>query len=240
MEVNLAQFNGPLDLLLSLIEKRELDITDISLAEVTDQYLVFLKGNRRLPTDELADFLEIAAQLIMIKTRRLLPFLITEPDDDQPENLLRRLKNYAEIKNRTRKLRVAWFDDTRESREIFWPATHLTGAVHPIWQVISTGWLTGEILRQQMSDIVRRTNQQALPIQAIKRTYNLEQIIQRINDFLTRESRLPFTGFMSASPTRIEVIINFLALLELSKGQRVRLRQVAPFEVLMVHRYAYD
>ncbi|MFC1975709.1 segregation and condensation protein A, partial [Chloroflexota bacterium] len=100
--VELPDFEGPLDLLLSLIEQEELDITKISLARVTDQYLAYLEILREVNPDELTDFLMVAAKLILIKSEMLLPrpppSIIEEEEEDVGDELARQLLIYKQFK----------------------------------------------------------------------------------------------------------------------------------------------
>src|SRR5580704_8880195 len=81
-KVKVAQFEGPLDLLLSLIEQRQLDITTIALAEVTEQFLAYLKQLEKIDPTVLADYLSIAAKLLVIKSKAILPTLELEPEEE--------------------------------------------------------------------------------------------------------------------------------------------------------------
>ena len=94
-KVKLEQFQGPLDLLLQLTEEKKLDITEISLAKVTDQYLTYLKNSEVISLDDLANFLIIASRLILIKSRMLLPTLELSKEEEQDiETLKRQLEEY--------------------------------------------------------------------------------------------------------------------------------------------------
>src|SRR3989344_4119781 len=90
----LEEFEGPLELLLKLIEDEKLDITTISLAKVSDQYLAYIKNEEELPSEEVADFLVVAAKLIYVKSKYLLPALQLEEEDG--EDLEQQLKIFRE------------------------------------------------------------------------------------------------------------------------------------------------
>ena len=94
--IKLENFEGPLDLLLSLINESKLDISEISLAKITDQYLHYIKDNESLEIGEIADFLLIASKLIYIKSKLLLPDLINAQDEEDTKELERQLKIYKE------------------------------------------------------------------------------------------------------------------------------------------------
>ena len=96
-EVKLEQFTGPLGLLLRLIEKEELDITELSLAKIADNYVDYIQANKNIPDEELADFLVLAARLLYIKSKALLPYLVFDDPEDNEDDLERQLKMYQEF-----------------------------------------------------------------------------------------------------------------------------------------------
>ena len=102
----LEQFNGPLDLLLKLIEKEELDITQISLAKITDQYIEYIKSTSYIKPEDMADFLVMAARLLLIKSKALFPYLQFGEEDEDVEELERQLKMYKEFIEATKKIEV--------------------------------------------------------------------------------------------------------------------------------------
>ena len=97
LEFKTEKFSGPLALLLSLIEKEELDITEVNLAKIADQYVEYIKRNSNLSVDEMADFLVIAAKLLYAKSKALLPYLYADDEDDDIEDLEKQLKMYQEF-----------------------------------------------------------------------------------------------------------------------------------------------
>ena len=95
----LEKFEGPLDLLLELIEKEELRITELSLAKVADQYLEYIKNNENIHLENLSDFLSVASKLILIKSRALLPVLqFTDEEEGEIQDLARQLEEYKRFK----------------------------------------------------------------------------------------------------------------------------------------------
>jgi len=94
-QISLEQFEGPLDLLLQLIEKNKLQVTEISLAQITDQYLDYIAGSEQVASEEMADFLLIASKLIYLKSKYLLPDL-SLVDEDDADSLEKQLKIYRQ------------------------------------------------------------------------------------------------------------------------------------------------
>jgi len=96
MKIKIDQFEGPLHLLLQLIEKEEMDVTEISIAKVTDQYIEHIKSSHNISPEEMATFLVVAARLLLIKSRAMLPYLYPEEEEDI-EDLESQLKLYKEF-----------------------------------------------------------------------------------------------------------------------------------------------
>ena len=116
--IKIQKFEGPLDLLLQLIEQEELDITEISLAHITEQYLEYLATIEELYPDELADFLVVATKLLLIKSHMLLPELTLEDEDE--ESLTRQLQLYKKYVEAARRLHDRW-QGTAELHTRPWP-----------------------------------------------------------------------------------------------------------------------
>ena len=135
---HLEQFEGPLDLLLSLIEKEKLDITKVSLAQVTDQCLSFIKNEDSISLENLSSFLSVAARLILIKSRALLPVISFSDDEEEAmDDLEARLKSYKLFREAAVKLgglfEGKWHSYARESflgaKTVFYPPKEI-GRAH--------------------------------------------------------------------------------------------------------------
>src|SRR3990167_7246611 len=100
MKIKLEQFEGPLDLLLTLIEEQKIDITQVSLSQVTEQFLQYVSTARGMHPEELADFLVVAAKLLFIKSKTLLPSLHIEEEDGDLEKQLKMYKLYYDASQR--------------------------------------------------------------------------------------------------------------------------------------------
>jgi len=120
--VKIEQFEGPLDLLLSLIEEQKLDIIKLSLAAVTDQYLEHIKNNQEIHLENLSDFLSVAAKLILIKSKALLPMLkLTDEEEEEIEDLTVKLREYKKFKEASLKIgQLDKFKKISLSREGYW------------------------------------------------------------------------------------------------------------------------
>lgn len=222
-QLKLEKFEGPLDLLLGLIEDQQLDISQVSLAEVADQYLKFLENNQEISPEELADFLVVATKLLLIKSKLLIPDLQID-DEDDPENFANQLKIYREylkamsqiIQLISLKRFLFWRDKSPLSlKPQFSPGKNLTSS--GMVEVFS------EILKELEKLVV-------LPVSIMEKTVSLQEKISQIKNLFNAKSReLKFEDLMNSAKSRTEVIISFLAILELMKQQEVHLHQEKNF-----------
>lgn len=227
-EIKLEKFEGPLDLLLRLIERDELDITEVSLARVTDQYIAHLERLPELSPEELADFLVVAAKLLLIKSRMLLPLLQWEEEDDEGE-LERRLKMYREYVEAGRKMQeligAERFTFVREKPPVaaagFVPPKDMTGDKLAV--------LFGQIL-SRLEPVVKT------PEAVMERTVSIHEKIGHIKNFIGKHAKLSFRKLLEKAETRNEIVVSFLALLELIKQKHVGVSQEANFEEIHLEK----
>lgn len=209
--VCLPQFEGPLDLLLSLIEKEKLDITELSLAQVTDQYLASLRDGKNLTLGHLGDFLTVAAQLILIKSRALLPILsVTEEEELSLQDLEERLRWYQRFREAAKTLE-ALFQRNRPAyvRESY---TGVSSVFYPPQD------LQPQDLRARFSAVLGALPvEETLPEQALQSTITLEEKILIFQEHLAERLESSFAMLTQNAATKVEVIISFLAVLELVK-----------------------
>jgi segregation and condensation protein A len=206
--VNDATFAGPLDLLLQLIEREEMDISQVSLGNITDQYIAELQKMEELPVDELADFLVIAAKLLLIKSRLLIPG--ETPIDDTGIELERQLRMYQAFVEATKKVsRILGQHRTTYPREGF-------SAIEPIFN--PPEGLRPDDLHAMFAGVLHELEPiTRLPQTVIVRTINIRQKIQQITERLLAEKSTSFHGLLKQAKNKTEVIITFLAMLEMVK-----------------------
>jgi segregation and condensation protein A len=224
--VSLDIFEGPLDLLLRLIERQELDITVISLAVVADQYLAHMADIRQLSAAHLADFLVIAARLVVIKSRVLLPRPEDEKsDEDQDgwgEDLVERLREYKRFKNVAARL--------REIEEL---GRHTYPRVAPPPQ-IERPLKPGEVTVDELVGALRKVLLTRPPMPPVDDVVapvmvRIGECVRNIEQMVSRYGRVRFSTIMRRTRSRLEVIVTFLAMLELIKQQRLRAVQERSF-----------
>lgn len=219
-KVQTPVYEGPLDLLLSLIERAELDITAVSLASVTDSYLAHLQGLERLIPDEISSFLVIAAKLVQIKSEALLPRPPErEPGEEDPgETLVEQLKLYKRYKEIG-----AWLDE----RQLNNLRTFLRVAPPPkVEPKLDLSNLTLEkLLSAAEAAFAKEKQKEPLGTIITAPKVTIREKIDLITKTLKNIQRMTFSGLVSDQATRVEIVVTFLALLELVKRYRVTAKQ---------------
>lgn len=222
-------FSGPLDLLLSLIEKRKLFINDISLGAVADDFVKYLETHSEYPIAKTAHFVLVASTLVLIKSKSLLPMLdLTEEEEHSVEDLERRLRMYQIIRNSalsltSRMRKIMYFTEgTQKEVVVFAP--------HPS--------ITREALHSTINSIISAFPQkkEEVPKALVRKIVSLEEMIEglakRIEQKLTASFR-EFSGH--GKREKVEVVVSFLAVLELVKRGIISVTQHNAFEDITMH-----
>lgn len=222
--VRIRQFEGPLEILLSLIEGRKLDITQVSLAEVADQYLERLSSEREnIPLSDLSEFLVIASRLILIKSRMLLPVLdFTEEEEESMEDLEKRLIEYKRFKEAADAME-GMFSRNRRA----YPRDKFLGAPEIFSEPKG---LSAELLRRYFESVQGDipTREPAIE-EVIEEVISLEDRIGTLRTSLRERAEYRFGELIAATGNRMEVIVSFLAVLELVKRRFVVVSQSGSF-----------
>ncbi len=228
--VKVPVYEGPLDLLLQLIEHAELDITAVALAQVTDQYLAYIHA-MQVPAGEISAFLVVAARLLQIKSEALLPRPpAREPgEEDTGEALARQLVIYKRFKEIANLLQV------RQDKGL---RTYLR--VAPLPKVESRLDLSditlADLLEAAEAIFAEEQEKQALETVISAPKITIREKIALIAESLQNGRRASFRTLVGHQPTRLEVVVTFLALLELVKRYRVAARQARLFEDIEIER----
>jgi len=227
-QIKLEKFEGPLGLLLEVIEKRKLSINEVSLAEVTDQYIKYLKKLEGFPLEEVAGFVAIASTLLLIKSASLIPSLnISEEEAGDIKDLERRLQIYAKIRNFATILGQFFGEDIMFGREAFLGFNF--GFLEP-------KGVTKEKIFSAMKQIVANLPiKEILPEAVVKKTISLEKKIEEIVSRIQHQIELSFASVSSKSE-KVEIIVSFLAVLELIKRGFVVVEQPTLFENIRIKR----
>jgi len=225
IKITLNQFSGPLDLLLSLLDGKELSISELALSEVTEQFLVHLDQMEQKNPEELADFLVIATRLLLLKSRQLLP-QFGEEEDDGPalEDQLRLYKRFVEA---SKVLNERWNQSTRSIPRIE-PPRH-----REVFQMPHNATL--EALRESMVHLVSRLEPpKPITHTRIDRAVSLKEKVDMIRSLLSRRSHVLFSETLSSDRSKTDMIVGFLAVLELVKAKAVFLTQEQQFGDIVI------
>jgi len=226
-QVNVEEFEGPLDLLLQLIEDNDFDITKISLANVTDQYVSYMQEIEEYKPVELADFLVIAAKLLYIKSKALMPYLIFDEDDDEGD-LEKQLKLYKEFLDASKKMQKMMnnknFTFIREK-----PLVNTEVMFSPPKKIEKNK------LAEVYADVLAKLEPIfTLPRKLIEKTISIKEKIFQIKELISGQKSVSFNHVVEISENRTEVIVGFLAVLEMVKQKEVILHQTAVFEEIVI------
>lgn len=225
--LELPAFIGPLDLLLHLIDRQELDITAVSLANVADQYLAQVRRLGEDQVEQLIDFISIGARLLVIKSRALLPQPAKVPNADEDEEdpadaLLRQLRIYKQFKSA-----AIWLDSRRQAGL----RTHLRVAPPPhIEGRLDLSGVTVDTLLGALRAVLERSEvlEDSLSV-AEPRSITIEDQMKLLRERLGARSKLYFTDMLAQPQNRTEIAVTLLALLELIKRREARAHQTTLF-----------
>jgi len=226
-KVKLEVFEGPLDLLLTLIERQELDITVVSLAEVTSQYLDYIRRLEAVHPEALADFLVVAAKLIYIKSVALLPRPETVGEDGEEEDLgddlVRQLEEYRKFK------RIAHALAGRQESGL---RAHVRIAPPP--QIESTTFRLEGVVLDDLLRAAREAMELLPPAPPVSEVVSpllvtVQDQIALIQRCLSSSPRVAFSHLLRDTRSRVEIIITLLATLEMAKRWEIVLHQEEPF-----------
>jgi segregation and condensation protein A len=229
--VQLPVFQGPLDLLLHLIEQEELDITKVALAQVTDQYLAYLAILQEVEVEFLTDFLVIAAKLLLIKSQALLPkppsSLADEEEEDLGDQLARQLLAYKRFKEAAQALRQREEAGLRSFVRVAPPPK--------IEPRLSLDEVTlDDLVAAVRQALAVRPADLAVDEVVAPVTVTIDQQMVFIRDELTRHERISFNRLLRQAASRLEIIVTFLAVLELIKQYVIDVRQEALFGDIVI------
>ncbi len=226
-EVTLDQFAGPMQLLLELIEKEDLDITNVSLAKVTEDYLGYVNSHE-VPSHELADFLVVAAKLIYLKSRAILP---EDPEEEEEADALAaQLKLYREFVDAT-----VYIDQLMTSSAVSYgrqrtyvpPETKFRPPMNATMGELSTSF--DELLKRLQPFF-------SLQETSMQRVASVEERIKQIHTVLLDRARMTFRDITKGAASRVDVLVSFLALLELMKQKLITAVQASEFGEIELHR----
>ncbi len=217
-----ASFEGPFDLLVQLIEDEKLSINDVSLAHVTESYLQYLDTVEKIQPEDLADFLVVATRLLFIKSRSLLPFLEA---DEEEEDLSGQLKMYKLFVDAAKAVEALLLAPVRIFERQPQPLREMTPIFSP-----PTGLGVNDLRATLQSILEKLEPVITLPERRLEKAVSLQEKIQHIRNLLKHSGASSFKALLQQASTRTEVVVTFLALLELVKQKNITVRQDKHFK----------
>lgn len=227
IHIRTTAYEGPFELILDLIDKRKLSVNELSLAQVTDDYIQFVRGQGEFPMEEAAQFIGIAATLLLIKSKSLIPELeLSGEEEEDVDDLKKRLTEYERVREAARELSRLFGDNVmvasgeRAPEPFFSPSRDLTL----------------ENLSRSLSDALAALEkvEAKLPEARVRSLVSIEEIMDSLLLRVQKTMTLSFKEFSGTATERVEVIVSFLALLELVKQGAVDALQHESFSDIRI------
>ncbi len=225
--IRTSTYEGPFELILDLIEKRKLSVNELSLAQVTDDYIQFVRGQGQFPMEEAAHFIGTAATLLLIKSRSLIPELeLSGEEEEDVDDLKKRLAEYERVRECSRELtrlfgkQVMVSAGERVPEPFFAPSRDLT--------------VPGLELALATALAALEKAQEKLPEAKVRTLISIEEVMDTLLTRVQKAMTLSFKDFSGDKVERVEVIVSFLALLELVKQGAVDALQHESFSDIRI------
>lgn len=227
----LDNFEGPLDLLLHLIKDAKLDIATVKLAEITEQYLEYMQDIKSVDMDKASEFITVAATLIEIKSKSVLPVEQEETFDEESDEalLLKRLKEYELFKETSKKLK-----DIEDVNKLYRMPGKETEKVKVVMKDMVLDQLLDAFARLLTREELKKAVQDDQPKKIVKDRFTVAEKIISIRNFAKERKRFEFEELFDDQMTKSELINTFLALLELLKLQTVQVIQSGTFGNIVI------
>ena len=241
ISVKLEVFEGPLDLLLHLIDKNKIDIYDIPIVEITEQYLDYIRQMETEDMNVMSEFLVMAATLLDIKCRMLLPKEVNEEgeEEDPRAELVQRLLEYKMYKFMSYELK----DRQMDAGKSFYREKHLPKEVADYKQPIDYDDLIGEMNLQKLQDIfksvVRRQEDKVDPIRANygnieKDEIDIDAKAGYVEEYIRQHKTFSFRELLEKQNSKMEIIVTFLVILEMMKTGQIDIVQENIFDDIII------
>lgn len=241
LNVHLEAFEGPLDLLLHLIEKNKVDIYDIPIVEITAQYLSYIDEMKKADLNIMSEFLVMAATLLDIKSRYLLPKEESseEEEEDPRLELVQQLLEYKMYKSMSYVLK----DRQVDADKVFYKAPTIPEEVEAYRQPIDLEQLVGDMnltkLNSIFSSVLRRQQDKIDPVRSKfgkieKEEVSLEDTIAFLEEYANSHKNFSFRDLLETRKTKMQIIVMFLAILEFMKIGKILISQREIFDDILI------
>lgn len=239
--VKLDAFEGPLDLLLHLIDKNKIDIYDIPIVEITNQYMEYIKEMEKQDLNVMSEFLLMAATLLDIKCRMLLPKEINEEgeEEDPRAELVEQLLQYKMYKYMSYELR----DRQMEGERILYREQNLPDEVQNFVEPVDLDKLLDGItlnkLNQIFRDVIRKQNDKIDPVRSHfgkieKEEVTLPEKLEYVEEYAKKNKKFSFRKLLSKQSSKTQIVVTFLAILELMKVGKISIEQEQLFDDIVI------
>lgn len=224
-QVKTESFEGPFDLLLTLIEKKKMHVGDVALSQVADDYITYVNECDDFPVDETAHFILVAATLLLIKSKNLLPVLeLTEEEESDIVDLEKRLRLYKKIRRIALLLTPKWAKSILLARQY-------VPEPEPVFAPGDD--LNTEVLHTAMQSMLKQAKTHAKPVPKAKvqKVISLEEMMDRLATRIQKSLSMSFKDFSGMGKAdKVDVVISFLAMLELVKQGAINVVQTGAFQ----------
>ncbi len=243
LNVKLQAFEGPLDLLLHLIDKNKVNIYDIPIVEITNQYMEYIEEMKRQDLNVMSEFLVMAATLLSIKSKMLLPKVETEEDGEEVDpraELVEQLLEYKMYKCMSYELR----DRQIGAEQVFYKEKTLPNEVLQYEQPVDLEELMSDVTLNKLSSIfqsvMRRQENRVDPIRSQFGTIKKEEVSMEdkmifVRDYAKNHQAFSFRKLLESQATKTEIIVTFLSILELMKDGTISIVQENIFDDILIH-----
>lgn len=248
ISVKLDAFEGPLDLLLQLIEKNKIDIYDIPIIEITNQYMEIIAQLEAEQLETMSDFLVMAAYLLKLKSQMLLPAPPVSDEEDPVDirtELVERLLEYKMFKYASFELK----DKQLDAQRLMFKESTVPDEVKQYKEDVDVSKLLGDVTLNKLNDIfkdlVKKKDDRIDPVRSKfgvieKEDTNVYQMIEDLQLYGVTHRHFSFRKYMEARKSKIEMIVSFLAILELMKMGRATIQQDNLFDDIIIDYLAND
>ena len=246
LPVKIENFEGPLDLLLHLIDVNKFNIFDIPIVEITEQYLEFVRNMETKDLNVMSEFLVMAATLLEIKAKMLLPVEVDEDGEeiDPREELVQKLLEYKmykymsyELKDRMQDAAKAMYKDPTIPEEV-------EGYIEPVDLEKLIGDLTLKKLNDIFQSVMKRQNDKVDPIRSKfgkieKEEVSLEDKLDFVENYAKEHGTFSFKSMLEGQKSKMQLVVTFLAILELMKVGKIVIKQEAAFGDIIITSAKY-
>lgn len=239
--VKLQVFEGPLDLLLHLIDKNKIDIYDIPIVEITNQYMEYIKAMEKEDLNIMSEFLVMAATLLDIKCRMLLPKELNEDgeEEDPRQELVEQLLEYKMYKYMSYELKDREIDTDKVMYKRPTIPEEVLEYVEPVDMDALLGDLTIQKLNRIFKDVMKRQVDKIDPVRSKfgkieKEEVTVTEKLAAVADYAREHKRFSFKELLVKQSSRTQIVVTFLAVLQLMKDGELHIEQEQPFDDIVI------